>query len=181
MKTLLIAVACALAALSSGALAQQRGPGGPHGGGSVRDGGFRGRGGYHRPGGVGAPGGLRGGVGVSRGFNPGAGHTHFLAGPVGRFGPRDIGAWRGGHWWHGFRGGRLGWWWFADGFWYWYDEPVYPFPDVVSDYSAPSEGYTPPSEVWYFCRGPRGYYPYVPACPSGWRVVPASPGPDDPE
>jgi len=108
-------------------------------------------------------------------------HGHFGMGSIDLFGARDFDAWRGGHWWHGFRGGRLGWWWFTDGFWYWYDEPAYPYPDYVADYSVPSEGYAPPGEVWYFCYEPRGYYPYVPACPSRWRVVPANPDPDDPE
>lgn len=29
--------------------------------------------------------------------------------------------------------------------------------------------------VWYYCKSPKGYYPYVPACPSGWVIVPATP------
>ena len=129
-----------------------------------------------------AGGGFRGGAGFRGAAGPGGGgfRGHFAAGPVGRFGARDLGAWRGGYWWHGFRGGRIGWWWFTDGFWYWYDSPVYPYPLYVGDYYVPAEGYAPPAPVWYYCYEPRGYYPYVPACPSGWRVVPADPDDDGP-
>jgi hypothetical protein len=28
-----------------------------------------------------------------------------------------------------------------------------------------------PSNVWYYCRNPDGYYPYVKQCPSGWVTV----------
>jgi hypothetical protein len=177
MKNALIAV-CALLALPGAALAQPGG-GGSHGGGGGHGGaGGHGGGGFHGAGGVRGGGtfsaagsGFRGGIPQGSGFR-----GRFAAGPVGRFGVRDFAAWRGGSWWHGFRGGRIGWWWFTDGFWYWYDAPVYPYPLYVGDYSVASEGYAPPGEVWYFCYEPRGYYPYVPACPTGWRVVPANPG-----
>ena len=74
--------------------------------------------------------------------------------------------------------GRIGWWWFADGFWYWYDNPVYPYPDYVGDYYVPSDSYAPPDRVWYYCDSAGGYYPDVPRCPTGWRTVPAE-GDDD--
>jgi hypothetical protein len=117
-------------------------------------------------------------------------HSRFGGGPVGHFGARDLNAWRGGFWWHGFRGGRLGWWWFTDGFWYWYDAPAYPYPGVVADYYVPGEEYgpdegpapdygppggpnsSPSGHPFYYCYKPAGYYPRIPACPSGWRVVP---------
>lgn len=172
MNKLLIA-ACALLALPGAALAQPRG-GGAHGGS-----------GSHGGGGHGAPsgrsgGGFRGGGSFSAGVGVrGGGVRAFAAGPVGRFGVRDVAAWRGGFWWHGYRGSRFGWWWFTDGFWYWYDAPLYPYPDFVGDYYVPSQAYAPPGRVWYYCYSPAGYYPYVPACPSGWRVVPATDGPDD--
>jgi hypothetical protein len=86
-----------------------------------------------------------------------------------------MGAWRGGFWWHGYRGGRFGWWWNTGGYWYWYDTPAYPYPLDVGDYSVPAEGYAPPGPVWYYCANPPGYYPYVHACPSGWRTTPAQP------
>jgi len=176
MKKVLIA-ACALLALPGAALAQHSGGGGAHGGGaSPRGGGaaHAGAGGFH-----GAGPGFRGG-GFRGGFAGGGFRSHFGAGPIGRFGARDFGAWRGGFWWHGFRGGRIGWWWFTDGFWYWYDNPVYPYPDYVGDYYVPSEAYAPPGQVWYYCSAPAGYYPYVHACPTGWRVVPAEAGPGGP-
>ncbi|HLY79308.1 MAG TPA: hypothetical protein VKQ70_08035 [Caulobacteraceae bacterium] len=192
MKKLLIAT-CALLALPGAALAQHsggggggahsgggggahgQGPGGHGGSGGVHGGGqFHGGGGQFHGGGE-FRGGFRGG-----GFRgaPGGFHSHFAAGSIGRFGGRDLGAWRGGFWWHGFRGGRIGWWWFTDGFWYWYDAPVYPYPGYVADYYVPGEEYGDQGPVWYYCPSPPGYYPYVHACPSGWRVVPAD-GPDD--
>ena len=188
MKKLLIAT-CALLALPGAALAQHSGGGGSHGGGGgahggagahAQGGGFHGGGGGFRGGGQFHGGGtFHGGGFRGGGFAPGGFHSHFAAGSVGRFGGRDLGAWRGGFWWHGFRGGRIGWWWFTDGFWYWYDTPAYPYPEFVGDYSVPDEGYAPPGPVWYYCYEPRGYYPYVPVCPSGWRVMPAGPDPDD--
>jgi hypothetical protein len=186
MKRLLIAT-CAVLALPGAALAQHGGGGGSHGGGGGHGqgggrgggGGFHGQSGGYRGGGYRGSGGYRGGPGFpgggfrGGGFGPGGFHTHFGAGPIGRFGARDLGAWRGGFWWHGFRGGRIGWWWFTDGFWYWYDSPVYPYPGYVADYYVPGEEYGDPGPVWYFCNYPAGYYPYVHACPTGWRVVPA--------
>jgi len=32
-----------------------------------------------------------------------------------------------------------------------------------------------PSNDWYYCRNPAGYYPYVQSCPNGWQRVPAQP------
>ena len=32
---------------------------------------------------------------------------------------------------------------------------------------------------WYYCEDPKGYYPYVKACPGGWmKVVPSNVKPD---
>jgi hypothetical protein len=186
MKRLLIA-ACALLALPGAALAQHNGGGGSHGGGGGGHGGgggVHGGGGAHGQGGGHAGGGGFHGQGVGvrgGGFRSGGGyHSRFGAGSIGRFGARDLGAWRGGFWWHGFRGGRIGWWWLADGFWYWYDSPAYPYPDYVGDYSVPSDSYAPSDQVWYYCPNPGGYYPYVPRCPAGWQVVPADAASDGP-
>ncbi len=68
--------------------------------------------------------------------------------------------------WHGEYGSRLGWWWIVGPDWYWYPAPVYPYPDP----------YLPPGAVagfWYWCDFYHQYYPFVGACPSGWRAVPA--------
>jgi hypothetical protein len=105
---------------------------------------------------------------------PGWGHGDI------RYFPRyDARIWRGGRWYHGPYGGRLGWWWIVAGTWYFYPGPVYPYPDpyvppvVVNSYpTAPGPA---PTEYWYYCRVEKGYYPYVPNCPGGWEKVPATP------
>ena len=162
MRTMLIAT-CALIALPGAALAQHHG-GVAHGD-SERRGEFRGGGDFHRGGPRDRPG--------ERGFG-----ARFAPGPIGHFRARDFEAWRGGYWWHGFRGGRIGWWWFAAGAWYWYASPAYPYPGYVGDYSLPGDDVGEPGGGAYYCTYPAGYYPYVRVCPSGWRVVPADgPGP----
>jgi hypothetical protein len=37
------------------------------------------------------------------------------------------------------RDGRYGWWWDVDGAWYFYEQPVYPYPAAVSDVEALEE------------------------------------------
>jgi hypothetical protein len=37
-------------------------------------------------------------------------------------------AWENGHWRHEMHDGRYGWWWDVDGAWYFYEEPIYPYP-----------------------------------------------------
>lgn len=90
-------------------------------------------------------------------------YHHGLRGNIHHF---DHRYWHGGHWWHGHYGGRWGWWWIVGPDWYWYSAPVYPYPDP----------YLPPGATpgyWYYCDFYQQYYPYVGACPSGWRSVPA--------
>lgn len=48
--------------------------------------------------------------------------------------------------------------------------------------SEPAQGNIPqynqsasPSNDWYYCRKPEGYYPYVRNCQDGWQRVPAQP------
>jgi hypothetical protein len=44
------------------------------------------------------------------------------------------------------------------------------YPDYgYYDYSQPY-----PSQTWYYCSDPAGYYPYVTQCNIGWQAVPAS-------
>lgn len=77
----------------------------------------------------------------------------------------DINYWRGGHWWHGPYFGVVGWWWIVGPDWYWYADPIYPYP----------EPYVPAGSATgflYYCDAYQQYYPYVGACPSGWRAVP---------
>ena len=128
-----------------------------------------------------APGGPpRGPTGSPPGFHGGGpvGRPRFAVGPIGRLGPRDQSppgaAATGGN---GWRSGRLGWWWFVGGFWYWYNAPVYPYPVYVADYYLAGELPAQGGPMWYYCYNPAGYYPYVRSCAGPWRAVPATPPP----
>ena len=42
------------------------------------------------------------------------------------------------------RDGRFGWWWDVDGAWYFYEQPVYPYPVDVSEVDCfPANGLVP--------------------------------------
>lgn len=66
-----------------------------------------------------------------------------------------------------------------------YYPPVYAAPPVlqsppvapvyIEQDAAGPQGKAEP--VWYYCRKPKGYYPYVKRCPGGWQ--PVAPVPDD--
>jgi hypothetical protein len=91
--------------------------------------------------------------------------------------PRFYGrAWYGGHWYHGWYGGRPGWWWLVGGTWYLYPDYVYPYPDP---YAVPLVAIPAPppsaagSPYWYWCSNPTGYYPYVSQCSQPWQAVAA--------
>ncbi len=92
-----------------------------------------------------------------------AGPPHWR-GDFGRYRGNDWGDRRGGYWHHGHHGGRLGWWWVVGPTWYYYPEPVYPYPGP----------WTAPAQYWYYCPATRLYYPFVPACP-GWQQLPVVP------
>lgn len=112
-------------------------------------------------------------------------------GDIRHFERKDIHTWRAGHWRHARHGGRLGWWWVAAGTWYFYPQPVYPYPDpyippVVVMQPDPASvpqpvapAAQPAAQNWYYCKASEAYYPYVSSCPSGWKIVPATP-PDVP-
>jgi len=129
-------------------------------------------------------------------------HERGWHGDIRVFHERDIHLWRGGHWYHGWYGGRFGWFWMAGGAYYLYPAPIYPYPDpytppvvvqqapVVVQQQAPvyvekpqaSVPATPapnqpaqPANTWYYCDAAKSYYPYVSECPGGWRAVPATP------
>ncbi|MBV8801115.1 MAG: hypothetical protein JO208_15080 [Alphaproteobacteria bacterium] len=93
---------------------------------------------------------------------------------VSRFTPRERALWTHGHWWHGRHHGRFGWWWWVDGSWFFYETPLYPYPDYVSEtyYEEPAQD---SGDYWYYCRDPEGYYPYVRQCDGSWEPVPAQP------
>ena len=97
-----------------------------------------------------------------------------------RFSPRERTIWLGGRWVHDWHDGRFGWWWSVGGFWYFYPQPVYPYPTyvppaVVVQQAPPVPTGLPPSPTWYYCDNPQGYYPYVASCNGPWREVPATP------
>ncbi|HEY8698964.1 MAG TPA: hypothetical protein VIM02_15250 [Rhizomicrobium sp.] len=99
---------------------------------------------------------------------------NFRGARIARFSPHERAMWTGGHWWRGRHHGHFGWWWWVDGGWFFYNAPVYPYPDYVSEeyYEEPSQDY---GDYWYYCRDPRGYYPYVQQCNGQWEPVPAQP------
>ena len=103
-------------------------------------------------------------------------------GDIHHFSERDWGHWRGGYWRHIWHDGRLGWWWVVGPYWYFYPSPVYPYPDpyvppamVMNQSAAPAPQGPPPTQSWYYCDNPQGYYPYVQNCTTQWRSVPAMP------
>ena len=110
-------------------------------------------------------------------------------GDIRHFDSYDRGLWRSGYWHHGRHGDQLGWWWVVAGAWYFYPQPVYPYPDpyqppVVVVQQPPAVVQPPPpaqpvaqpaAQYWYYCEAAKGYYPYVPSCPGGWKTVPAVP------
>jgi hypothetical protein len=52
--------------------------------------------------------------------------------------------------------------------------PVYVAPPVQY-VLPPAEPGPAPAQFWYYCNNPKGYYPYVTACPGGWRQVQPKP------
>ena len=93
-----------------------------------------------------------------------------------------------------FHDGRFGYWFVVDGIWYFYDQPIYPYPTFVPEIVyIPEEDYEPPVYVdappeappapygqpatyyYYFCQDTQTYYPYVTSCASPWQPVPATP------
>ncbi len=108
-------------------------------------------------------------------------HGRFHDHDIRHFERHDFDTWRGGHWNHGWHDGRFGWWWNVGPSWYDYPYPVYPYPQpyvppavIVQQPPIPAP---PPTQFWYYCDNPAGYYPYVQSCPTPWRPVPAQPSP----
>jgi hypothetical protein len=89
-----------------------------------------------------------------------------------RFHEHDIDVWRSGRWFQGRHGGRVGWWWVLGDAWYYYPQPIYPYPNPYLPPVAVAPPPGPPGQVYYYCPRPRGYYPYVQACAAHWRAVP---------
>jgi hypothetical protein len=98
----------------------------------------------------------------------------------GHFNNSERGIWQGGRWIHDWHDGRYGWWWLVGGFWYFYPQPIYPYPTyvppaIVVQQAPPVPTGLPPAQSWYYCDNPQGYYPYVASCNGPWRAVPATP------
>lgn len=91
-------------------------------------------------------------------------------GNIHRFVDMDARVWRGGRWHHSHHDGQFGWWWVVGGLWYFYPQPVYPYPDPfvpgTIDYGPDASG-----QYWYYCESAGQYYPYVTYCPEGWEAV----------
>lgn len=88
-------------------------------------------------------------------------HPNRWAGDIRRF---DLPLWRGGHWLHANHAGRFGWWWVVGANWYFFNRPVYPYPDLYTPFGAPF-GW------WYWCDPYQEYYPFVTYCPAPWESV----------
>jgi hypothetical protein len=127
-----------------------------------------------------AQGDFRGGGFHGGDFHGGGFHGDFHGRDFGRFGPDELRFWRGGLWRHEWHDGRLGWWWIVGDGWYFYPEPIYPYPTYVAPAlvvqpAPPLPTGLPPAQFWYFCDSPRGYYPYVASCAVPWHEVPVNP------
>jgi hypothetical protein len=135
-------------------------------------------------------------------------HHVFAAHDYRHFNRYEHDLWVGGRWNKTCFAGRCGWWWFAEGQWYFYEQPVYPYPLTVSDIAylepievapvivapqapvmmappapvmvAPPAPPQPAAPTWSYCESSRTYYPYVQSCPEGWKSVPAQPAPGAP-
>ena len=105
-----------------------------------------------------------GGRGVVAGRGPHFVHDRSL------WGERERRSWAGGHWRpYECRFGRCGYWWMADGYWYFYDHPMEGPPDVVSDVE-----YADPSIEQVAAPPPGGEYASPP--PGGGEYAPPPPG-----
>lgn len=104
--------------------------------------------------------------------------NNFYGGDFHRFTPYDQQVWTSGRWVHGWHDNRFAWWWVTGGLWYFYPAPIYPYPTyvppaIVAPQPPPVPSGEPPTQFWYFCDSPQGYYPYVTSCTVPWRAVPA--------
>jgi hypothetical protein len=139
-KTLQLAAALSIAA----ALALPAGAEEHHGGGAP--------GGGHPGPGAGRPGPGHSGGGFHGHHNIGErGYSFHVGGPGRReirfFSPREHELWRGGHWHHEVRFGRLGYWYEVDGAWYFYDRPFDGPPTYVSEVEFFDPDLGPPAVV----------------------------------
>lgn len=77
------------------------------------------------------------------------------------WGQRQREAWAHGRWYpYGCRFGLCGYWWWADGYWYYYAQPLEGPPDVVSDRAYPDQSAPPDEEAPPDQPPPPAVYPY---------------------
>jgi len=115
------------------------------------------------------------------------------------FGSVAVGSpqWRSGYWFHGRYIDHWGWWWIVGPNWYYYSEPMYPYPSIdvpptyfavvpsapppaVPETSAPQSppvgSSTAKSQAFtYYCEKTKSYYPLSPTCEAGWVVTKVRP------
>ena len=88
------------------------------------------------------------------------------------------GGWHGHGWHGGWHGHYYGWYgprWGAYPYYY-YPCYVYADPSLIYASDPVPDSAEPQQSFWYYCRDPKGYYPYVTNCPEGWvQVVPIPP------
>jgi len=187
MKKLALALVglFALALASDGALAQRGGGGGGGGGGhGGGGGGGASHGGAYSGGSHGSYGGSHGGgwQGGSHGGSYGAYHGggQYRGWSGGHGGQWHGGGWYGGRWYGGWYGPSVGvylgsplWWggWpYASPYSYYpYSYPYYA-PSEPTIYIERSDN-AAPTQYWYYCPDPAGYYPYVQNCSKPWMTV----------
>lgn len=141
--------------------------------------GSRGGGGVHGMGGGGAMHGATGGVrgAPSAEGRAGMSRYEYHGRSFSTLSPAERSHWAGGEWRHVLHNGVYGWWWYLDDDWFFYPDAIYPYPTYIAPLLSAQETPQPPpvQPYWYYCANPVGYYPYVPACPIGWQIVPAVP------
>ena len=56
-----------------------------------------------------------------------------------------------------------------------YVQPTYAQPAYVQPPQQLMAAPAPATNMWYYCRKSKAYYPYVKTCAAGWEQVPATP------
>lgn len=106
------------------------------------------------------------------------------------FDARERHLWGQGRWNHTCFDGRCGYWWLAAGVWYFYDAPVYPYPQEISTVvytttpvvtttttttvvqkTEPVYKASAAAKTRYYCDNPPGYFPEVQSCNGTFRTV----------
>src|SRR3974390_270517 len=103
---------------------------------------------------------------------------HWYHGPIHEFHEHDLHAWRGGRWYHGYYGGRSGWYWIVGGVYYWYPQPVYPYPNPYVPPEALAGGVAvppAPAVAAAIPAIPQAAPIYPPAVPASPQEAPAIP------